>query len=317
MIKYPFVADLITNLGMAGGTDAGAPSSEILREIAEALDYVILIPDALRDYCRHLHPLLRPLHRKYGLDPKAGRTKDVDMLPYLKPLSGELADDIVSNPLRNRQDEWLRHNRIDLLALNSPALEAIQERVIDELPDAWDALLCDESWTRRHDLRRREPVPGESETVQQAERELAGTRGGSSTSPDESVARIQLSASLDELGMIGLEHPENIGVMVATFDVEYGGKSMTVRSGGSAFVDQGCTLKLKWLQPDRKSLNGSALNEGPAHQEPCAEAVIRDSDEPALLVGEREYRLDQFLQFEFERSGHRPYKIAGVLKLKM
>jgi hypothetical protein len=97
------------------------------------------------------------------------------------------------------------------------------------------------------------------------------------------------------------ENPENVPIDVATFLVERAGRSLKVRSGGLAFVDSGCTLKLLWRKFKDDTING--------------QQTICDRDEPIELEGQQQAMAGQWVEFEFRRTGHRPYAVRGRFQL--
>lgn len=311
MRNYPFIPDLVTSWARLLA-DPGPPSDDVLREIARALDYVILMPPLLSGYCQRLRPQLGPFHARYRIDQAAGRPKDVDDIPYLKPLDDEDEQAILETPLRDRDVAWLREHRVDLLALNSPALEGLQEAVLEEMPEAWMRLFEDEEWLRRidhpkppttDDLLAALGVDEEDGTTSPAAA-LAGARGHDESRAGDGAAAVGpakpvlVTVSIDEIPDRDTTHRENIAVPTATFEVRYGGNRIIVTAGGFAFVENDCTLVLRWLKADG-TLNGSAT------------LSATTTDRALRIDGEEAFDFDQRIEFRFERRGHRPYSVES------
>ncbi len=302
MNKFPFVSDLVLLVARDE-----VPSKDLLREVAQHLDYLVLVPDALDAYAVAVLSRLAPLHVKIRRD-SGGQRKDLNDLPYLREPDAEHLDDIVSQPFSSRSDDWLREHNVDLIALNLPALEEIQERVLEEAPPAWVALFDDESWLRHFELSfmatdvdvfspRGVELPDRG-LLAGATRDEGDSVEAASHGPIESLHTVSITDAAS------VESPGNVPGDTATFHIQLAGRSLKVRSGGVAFVDTGCTLTLRWFKLDGRSINGAR-----------AEATVRDRDEVVEIWGDSEAVVGQWLEFEFRRTGHRPYAVRGRFKI--
>jgi hypothetical protein len=299
MNKFPFISDIVLVVARSE-----TPSTELLREVAEQLDFVVLFPVAFREYVGAVRRRLAPLHAKFEVD-SSGRQKPLDDLPYLAIRDDAFFDDVVQEPFSSRSDEWLRLQAVHMLALNLPALEELQDRVLEEMPRRWVELLDDEQWMRKFGMPPIEAnelsialgkVPSEAGGILESQ-----VRGSSHKSKPRAI-RTSHTFSLSDATQV--EGAENVSLDEGTLHIERAGRTLKIRAAGMLFVDAGCELSVRWLKDDGRTLNG-----------PAAQQSIRDRDQVIALSGEDEALAGQWIEFQFKRSGHRPYAFAGRIEL--
>lgn len=325
--NYPFVADLLIAHGRAAGADPGPPSVMVLREIAKAMDRLLLAPSEFNSYVQILRPLVRPLIAKN--------------IELYRALQDSEIEAVVERPLSSRSDEWLREFRIDLLALNWPGLETLHEELLEPLSDAWMELVQNADWQRESGLLPPDPHRlrlslGSATGVDEAEHAPAdyehwlhehefatsasrGEVGSVSLDSAGGVSHVQVTVRLDEIPAEGVANRQNVPCDVATFVIKGAGNTIEVASGGFAFVGPGCTLTLRWRPPHHlpgETLSSSAKRDLAAEQQNSrvyAEATCIGESRPVRLHSSVNYSDGQVLWFRIERTEVYPYRVEGEI----
>lgn len=303
--------DVVIAIAQSPGREPPPPGAEAMRLLAELVDSAIASRATLYSHIGRLQRIVGPLHRTLRADP-AFRDAPAEALLYLRPLPEPALEDLKRRPLGDRSDAELASLRVDLLAVNAAAILGLHDEIFDELPEAWLPMIqFEEERVARRLGEHHEPTgrPAWALTPEAPLEAVPSLRdeGAASSPPTLPVITVTIELNaLSESEALGREHaPAPRGLL----EVRVSANRLTVLSGGFLFIDEGCTLSLRWLELDGRTLNAPDARDG------SAEASRSDGDGPLVLVGGTPWLPGQWLDVRFDRAGPDGYQIRTRVEL--